>query len=403
MMLMKNPSLEMEWSTEQLLRTMSRHRAINDESAQSTADPSDGVLEFLKSIKCPSSCIQKLLLTETERCILETPRAVEHQSLPTNSNLAAAVTSWESQKLELASLENLLRQMREASANARRELTELETHCMSLRLVIKRQAVKEEEQVLALEQVVRDERAKRDLAVARLRHQEALCDLVRAAPYNIVQCLSLSNLASFSLESVSPARVDVSFSCAAEGPRPCSRWDAQGGTSSFVLPESSKIAERAPTIASDHVASVFYRAMLFVSDEAAEGLTIHPSILRHVLSNDFSQTVLSLSLLMGHMDLALADLLEVTTKSFVGNVSVDRKSELIVLLSIAFCDDLQVHFYYDSRSEKSLAHSIPSRVRVIQAGIRMESLESDAQQTLRAASTPCLARICDALFLASCI
>lgn len=402
-MLMQNPNLEMEWPTEKLLRTMARHSAVYVSPSGSAESERRDMLEFLSSIECllPISLIRKHLLNEIERGLSKIPQAPCVSLPPDSSDEATALTVWALEKCELRSFESLLEQLRELDACAKREVVEMEKLCMLQRLVMKRPAEEEDRQVAQLEQLVRAERAERGLAVARLRYQEALRDLERAAPYNVVQCLALNNTASFALESVSPSKVDMSFSCAAEGPRPCLRWDAKEGIGSFVMPESSPVAERAPKIPADHVAASFYRELLFV--DGNDGFDIRPAVLQHVLSNDVSQTVLSLSLLMGRLDLALADLMRVTTKSYIGNVSVEREGESLLLLSISFLDDLHVHFYYDCHSERSLAHSIPSRVRVIHAGIRMESLEAEALQTIRSGTAPCLERICDAFFLASCV
>jgi len=406
MTLMGNPSLEMEWPTEQLLRTMARHQAVYESPTAEPPVQNDDLLEFLASAKrsLPSSVIRKHLLQEIERCTSQTRMSQTHSSTLQSSSspdVAEVVTEWERQKFELRSLESLLEQMRELDAYAKKELVEVEKLCMLQRLVMRRQAGKEEKQVAELELLVQIERAERDLAVARLRHQEAIRDLMQVAPYNVVRCLTLSSIASFSLERVSPSRVDMSFSCAVQGPRPCLRWDAKDGIGSFVLPESSSLAERAPTIPEDHVAASFYHKLLFVV--GTDGLAIHPSILDFIISqNDISQTVLSLSLLMGRLDLALADLMRLLTKSYIDTASVERKGQFLLLLSVAFHDDFHVHFYYDQRCEKSLAHSIPSRVRVNQKGIRMESLEADALQKM-SGPKPCLDDICDAFFIASCV
>ena len=402
MMLMQNPNLEMEWPTEQLFRTMVRHQAVYELPQESLESSIGNDNMFLASIErlLPCSLIRKELLNETKRFQSLTPET-QFVPLPLEAfELSAALEKWEQQKLDYNTLQSVLQQMQDLDSYVKRELVELELRCMLERLVMKRPADKEELEVAELEQLVRIERIERNSAVARLRHQEALRDLEKAAPHNVLQCLALNNAAPFSLESVSPSRVDISFSCATEGPRPCLRWDSKQGISSFVMPVSSRIAERAPTIPADHIAASFYRQLLFV--DGTNKLNIHPLILQHVLSSDISQTVLSLSVLMGRMDLALVDLVRVTTKSYIGNVSAERKGDSL-LLSISFLDELHVQFYYDCRSERSLAHTIPSRVRVIRAGLRRESLEVEAQQTIHSGTSPCLERICDAFFLASCV
>lgn len=407
MTLIQNPNLEMEWPTEQLFRAMARYGGAVYESQQHEQGPSEnyGMLQLLTSIKCPAT-VRKHLLNETEYCRSEMPENISSSvwQPSISSDAATAVKEWELLKFEVCSLETLSQQMQKLDVSIQQELEVMEKLCMLHLLVMKRQAEQEDEEVAELERVVRLERAERDLAVGRLRQQEALCDLQKAAPYDVLNCLALNNIASFSVESVSPTRVELSFSCAAEGPRPCLRWDAnKDGIDSFVLVEPTTVAERAPTIPADHVAARFYRHMLFV--DGLEGLAIHPSILQHVTTTDLSQTVLSLSLLMGRLDLALADLMKVTNKSYIGSVSVERKSsDSLLLLSISYHDDLHVHFYYDSRMERSIAHSIPSRVRVIHGGIRMEGLEAEALQKLSSTGTsPCLERICDAFFFASCV
>lgn len=396
--LLQNPQSDMEWSTGQLFVAMARYNTLvfQDTRNESTFEE---MFEFLSSLDS-QSMVRAHLSNEFDKFSSNDESNSDAQP-PVSSDVARAVREWESEKYQVGSLETLLQQMHAFGASIQQELERLETLDLQQRHVVMKnqQGENDEDNMAELERIIQVEQAERDLAVARLHHHEALRDLYKAAPYDIFQCLALCNIASFSVERVSPSRVELSFSCAATGPRPCICWDAKDGIGSLVLPESSTETERAPTIPSDHVAALFYKHMLFVDD-----YTIRPSILHHCMSTNLSQTVLSLSLLMGRLDIALVDLSVVTTKSYISNVSLQIESENVVLVSISFHDNLLVDFSYDFRHERTCCHVMPTRVRVIHAGLRMTSLEGDAHDKLAAAGTwPCLERICDALFLASCV
>ena len=404
--LLQNPQSDMEWPTEQLFGAMARYNAlVFQDSNQDLAF--GNMLDFLSSLKCPSMVHAHLLNEMNKFSATDGPLTDDASSMhsnaqpPVSSDVARVVREWELQQYQVESLEALLQKMHEFGGSIQQELERLEPLDLQQRFVLMNRLGENEECGLAeLERTIQLERAERDLAVAKLRHQKAIRDLYQAAPYDILQCLALSNISSFSVEFVSPSRVELSFSCAAKGPRPCICWDAKDGIGSLVLPESSTVvAERAPTIPSDHVAAVFYKHVLFVDDN-----TIRPSILNHIMSStNLSQTVLSLSVLTGRLDLALVDLIKVTKKSYIASVTLELKSDHVVVVSISFHDDLLAYVSYDFRQERTLCHVIPTRVRVIHAGLRMTSLEGDAHDKLSAGTLPCLERICDALFLASCV
>mmetsp|Transcript_8555 Transcript_8555/g.15480 ORF Transcript_8555/g.15480 Transcript_8555/m.15480 type:complete len:413 (+) Transcript_8555:295-1533(+) len=394
--LLQNPQSDMEWSTGQLFVAMARYNTLvfQDTRNESTFEE---MLEFLSSLDSQSMVLAHLS-TEIDKFSSNDESSSDAQP-PVSSDAAKAVREWESEKYQVESLETLLQQMNAFGTCIQQELERLEMLDLQQRVVMKNQQGEIDEDSMAeLERIIQVEQAERDLAVARLHHHEALRDLYKAAPYDIFQCLALCNIASFSVERVSPSRVEVSFACAATGPRPCICWDAKDGIGCLVLPESSTEAERAPTIPSGHVAALFYWHVLFVDE-----YTIRPSILHHCMSTNHSQTVLSLSLLMGRLDVALVDLSMVTTKSYIASVSLQVKSENVVLVSISFHDNLLVDFSYDFRHERTCCHVMPTRVRVIHAGLRMTSLEGDAHDKLAAGTWPCLERICDALFLTSCV
>ena len=385
--------IDVEWPAARVLESMALHQRRTSQESHKR----DDFITFLGSSSLSSSVglLRKDLLQSIEElhATCASPAATNPaeicDSVPTFPHF-----EWE--KIELEMLQNLLHRLQETEAFTKKEIEELERfQPPSLQ---QRDAMK----VAELEYLVRSERAQRDLAVARAQHQEALCELERAAPFNVLNALALTSMVPFSIESLSPTRVEVSFMCVVEGPHPWLQWDAVDGIACYINPQASPIREGKQLIPADHAATTFFQSMLFSNS----GLEIRPSIEQYAMSNDLQESVFGLSHVLGRLDLAILDLTRVIAKPHVHGVSVERKDQSSsVHLSISLDENLDVTFFYDRACQEGIAHSTPSQVSVMQGGVRMESLEAVAAQTMDAASilssASCLERICDAVFSAS--
>jgi hypothetical protein len=233
-----------------------------------------------------------------------------------------------------------------------------------------------------------------------MRHQEVILELERAAPFKVLRYLALCSMAPISLETSLSTSLDVSFPSIVEGPQPCIRREIEGGVCAYVKPDADAMFVRDgnTTIPAHNIAASLFRSLLFTNDDS---LQLHPSILQRIRSSDFTEIVLSLSNVIGRVDLAIRDLQRVMKKPYVHGATVERQGDSLVHLSIFF-QEFQVNFCYDRQCQRSRSYSIPSCVTVMQAGVRTESLEAVANRTMKEASveaTSCgLERICDACF-----
>lgn len=397
MALMRNPSYT-EWPAEQVLRAMAKHQKVPSQQSTDVSFRQD-LLLVLWSFQSLRTLFRKHVSKVTAK-ISTIPRLPPTAECPPeiSGNLSMTVNvEW--QRLELELLSSLLEEMQKADACVTKEMIKLDEMKMTLR-----QLVSGPKEVADMECLVKSERAERDLAKARLRHQEVILALERAAPFKVLRYLALCSMAPISLDTSPSATLDVSFRSIVEGPQPCIRREMEGVVYAYVKPEEEAMFVRDgnPTIPTHSVAASLFRSLLFTNDDTPQ---LHPSVLQRIRSNDFMEIVMSLSNVIGRVDLAIRDLQRVMNKPYVHGATVESQCDLLVHLSI-FCQEFQVNFCYDRQCQRSLAYSIPSCVSVMQAGVRTELLEAVAKRTIEEISveaTSCgLERICDACFFSSC-
>ena len=399
MALMRNPSYT-EWPAEQVLRAMAKHQQVLSQQSSDVSSTQD-FLSVVLSFQWLGTVIRKHLSKETAK-ILTTPRLPPIAACPPeiSTDLSMRINvEW--QQVELKLLSSLLEEMQKADACAVQEMTILDKMLMTL--LLHQQHANGSKEVADLASLVKSERAERDLANARLRHQEMILALERAVPFRVFHYLALCSMASISLETSPSASLDVSFPSLVEGPQPCIRREMDGVVYAYVKPEEEAtfVHDGNPTIPAHSIAASFFRSLLFTIDESPQ---LHPSILKRVRSNGFTEIVISLSNVIGRVDLAVLDLQRVVNKPYVHIATVESQGDILVHLSI-FCQEFQVNFCYDRQCQRSLTYAIPSCVSVMQAGVRTESLEAVAKRTMQEMSIEatwcCLERICDACFFSS--
>jgi hypothetical protein len=353
------------------------------------ASSEQDILSFLGSFESLGTTIQKHILKEIGK-IPKVPcfPPLAECSLKISKNISIAV-NLEWRQLELKSLEILLEEMKRTNDCAMNERIALDERMLLV------QQPRGANKVAHLEHLVRSERSERDLLKTQVRHQEAMLELEKAAPFEILRCLALNSMVPISLDVLPCSAINISFRSSVEGPQPFIRREMDGGVCAYIKPEA-KASDGDDSIPTDHVnvAASLFQSLLFTND----GTQLHPSILQRIRSSDLMEIVFALSNVIGRLDLAILDLLHVLQKPYVQGATVERQGNSLVNLQISF-QNFQVNFWYDRRCPRTLVYLMPSRVSVAQVGVAIESLEKVAKRTMMEASRSCcLKQVCDACF-----